>query len=100
MALRPRRPSRTVPFGLLCMSLVDCWYARYGQPALDAATPAPWYRTKHAVSFADMLTALRRRSSPPNSNQVSRSRPPPAEILQLQQAWTAAAARDAKPENH
>jgi hypothetical protein len=40
-----------------------CWYARHGQPAHDLAAHrarAPWYRTKHAVSVADMLAALRR----------------------------------------
>ncbi len=39
------------------------WYARHGQPALDLAARragAPWYRHKHAVSFADMHAALRR----------------------------------------
>lgn len=56
-AHRPLRP------GLLCVSLVVCWYAQHGQPAADLAAyraRAPWYRTKHAVSLAGMLTALRR----------------------------------------
>jgi hypothetical protein len=54
---------RTVPFGLLCVSLVVCWYAQHGRPAADVAAHrarAPWYRTKHTVSLADMLNALRR----------------------------------------
>ena len=54
---------RTVPFGLVCVSLVVCWYALHGQPAADLAAHrvrAPWYRTKHTVSLADMLNALRR----------------------------------------
>ena len=45
------------------MSLLICWYARHGQPAADVAAHrarAPWYRTKSAVSLADMLAALRR----------------------------------------
>ena len=45
------------------MSLVVCWYAQHGQPAADLAAHrarAPWYRTKHTVSVADMLNALRR----------------------------------------
>jgi hypothetical protein len=45
------------------VGLVVCWYATQGQPALDVAAHrarAPWYRHKHAVSFADMLTALQR----------------------------------------
>jgi hypothetical protein len=54
---------RVVPFGLVCLSLAICWYARHGQPAQDLAAHrarAPWYRTKRAVSVADMLAALRR----------------------------------------
>ena len=36
---------RTVPFGLVCLSLTMVWYALHGQPAVDiaarrAATPA------------------------------------------------------------
>jgi hypothetical protein len=63
---------RTVPFGLLCASLVVCWYTTQGQPALDVAAHralSPWYRHKHAVSFADMLTAptCSPRSSAPSS---------------------------------
>jgi hypothetical protein len=52
-----------VPFGLVCLSLAICWYARHGKPAHDLAAHrarAPWYRTKQTVSVADMLTALRR----------------------------------------
>jgi hypothetical protein len=58
-----RSVQRLVPFGLCCLSLAICWYARHGQPAHDLAAHrarAPWYRTKHAVSVADMLAALRR----------------------------------------
>lgn len=54
---------RTVPFGLLAMSLLIIWYTRHGQPAADVAAHrarAPWYRTKQAPSLADMLVALRR----------------------------------------
>jgi hypothetical protein len=28
---------RTVPFGLVCVSLVVCWYVLHGQPAADVA---------------------------------------------------------------
>jgi hypothetical protein len=58
-----RSVERLVPFGLVCLSLAICWYARHGQPAHDLAAHrarAPWYRHKHTVSVADMLTALRR----------------------------------------
>jgi len=58
-----RSVERLVPFGLCCLSLAIVWYAHHGQPAHDLAAHrarAPWYRTKHTVSVADMLTALRR----------------------------------------
>jgi hypothetical protein len=58
-----RAVERTVPFGLLCLSLTVVWYALHGQPTADVAARralAPWYQAKHAPSFADMLTALRR----------------------------------------
>jgi DDE superfamily endonuclease len=58
-----RSVERLVPFGLCCLSLTIIWYAHHGQPAQDLAAHrarAPWYRTKHTVSVADMLTALRR----------------------------------------
>ena len=58
-----RSVERLVPFGLACYSLAIVWYARHGQPATDLAAHrarAPWYRTKHTVSVADMLAALRR----------------------------------------
>ncbi len=60
---RQRSVERVVPFTLACTSLAVIWYARYGQPAADLAAHrarAPWYRTKQAVSVADMLAALRR----------------------------------------
>jgi hypothetical protein len=58
-----RSVERLVPFGLCCLSLVICWYARHGQPAHDLAAHrarAPWYRTKRTVSVADTFAALRR----------------------------------------
>jgi hypothetical protein len=90
-----RAVERTVPFGLVCVRLVVCWYALCGQPALDVAARrarAPWYRTKHAVSFADMLTALRRAIIAAQYQPGQQVTPTPAEILQVQQAWAAAAA--------
>lgn len=83
-----------MPFGLLCVSLVVCWYALCGQPTLDVAAcraRAPWYRTKHTVSFADMLTALRRTIIAAQYQPGQQVTLTPAEILQIQQAWAAAA---------
>jgi hypothetical protein len=36
-----------MPFGLLCVSLIVCWYATHSQPTADLAAGrarAPWYR--------------------------------------------------------
>jgi hypothetical protein len=80
---------RTVPFGLLCMSLVVVWYALHGQPTRDVAARralAPWYRHKHAVSFADMHAALRRAIIAAQYRPGRLVEPTPAEILQVQQA--------------
>lgn len=86
---------RTVPFGLACVSLVVCWYAQHGQPAADVAArraSAPWYQAKHAVSFADMLVALRRVILAAQYLPGSLVEPTTAEILEVQRAWAAAAA--------
>jgi hypothetical protein len=86
---------RTVPFGLVCVSLVVCWYALHGQPAADVAArraSAPWYRDKHAVSFADMVVALRRVILAAQYLPSSLVEPTTAEILAVQHAWAAAAA--------
>jgi len=43
-------------------AIVILWYWQHGKPDVDVATvhkSAPWYRTKKAPSFADMLTAVR-----------------------------------------
>ena len=90
-----RAVERTVPFGLVCVSLVVCWYALHGQPAADVAArraSAPWYRDKHAVSFADMLLALRRVILAAQYLPGSLVEPTTAEILAVQRAWAAAAA--------
>jgi hypothetical protein len=86
---------RTVPFGLLCVSLVVCWYAMHGQPAKDVAAHrarAPWYRHKHAVSFADMLTALRSAIIAAQYRPSRLLARTPAEILHAQAAWATDAA--------
>ena len=86
---------RTVPFGLVCVSLVVVWYALHGQPALDVAARralAPWYTAKRAPSFADMHAALRRAIIAAQYQPGRLVEPTPAEILQVQRAWAAAAA--------
>ncbi len=90
-----RAVERTVPFGMVCLSLVIVWYALHGQPTLDVAarrTRAPWYRTKQAPSLADMLTALRRELIAAQYRPGRQLEPTPEEILQVQAAWAAATA--------
>ena len=59
----PRAVRRTVPFTMLCLTILVLWYAKTGNAAGDIATrrqAAPWYRHKRTVSVADMLIAFRR----------------------------------------
>ena len=52
---------RTAPVAMLLYSLVVLWFAREGHRHY-APPHRPWYRTKAAPSFADMLATLRSRS--------------------------------------
>jgi DDE superfamily endonuclease len=86
---------RTVPFGLVCLSLTVVWYALHGQPAVDIAArraAAPWYQTKHAPSVADMLAALRRVLIAAQFLPSRLVEPTHEEILAVQHAWATAAA--------
>lgn len=55
---------RTVPFMMLNLTILICWYARYGDADHDLTerhTWARWYRrNKTTISVDDMLTAFRR----------------------------------------
>jgi hypothetical protein len=53
---------RTAPVAMLLYSLVVLWFAREGHRHY-APPHRPWYRTKAAPSFADMLATLRCRSA-------------------------------------
>lgn len=60
---RRRAIERTVPFGLVCHSLLLVWYALDGHTAGDVAARrarSPWYRHKRTPSTLDMLVAFRR----------------------------------------
>lgn len=52
---------RQAPMAMVLVTLVKLWYVQYAAsvPALRQKSP-PWYQHKHAVSFRDMLSALRR----------------------------------------
>ena len=54
--------ARTVPFGFLCQSLAQLWYALHGRSEADVAARrarAPWHRDKMTASTHDVLVALR-----------------------------------------
>jgi hypothetical protein len=86
---------RTVPFGMLTMSLVYCWYALYGHHPDDAAdrrAAAPWYATKTEPSFADMLAKLRRTIIAARFLPKHQGQPTPEQINAVHRAWATAAA--------
>ena len=59
----PRAVQRTVPFMLLTLTILVCWYARFGDAAFDLTQRrgmARWYRRKTTISVTDMLIAFRR----------------------------------------
>ena len=58
-----RAVERTVPFGLICFSVVSLWYALHGHAPDDVTTHrtrARWYTTKTEPSYDDMTIKLRR----------------------------------------
>ena len=58
-----RAVERTVPFGLICFSVVTIWYALHGHAPDDVVnrrTRARWYTTKTEPSYDDMTIKLRR----------------------------------------
>jgi hypothetical protein len=84
---------RTVPFGLICLSLVTIWYATAGHAPADVAerrSRSRWYTTKTEPSFDDMTIKLRRviiaaRFRPPAPHQASAE-----ETRAVLLAWAAA----------
>ena len=58
-----RAVERTAPLALVSYSLVVLWYAMDGQCTRAARLPVlPWYAHKAGVTFADMISTLRRAS--------------------------------------
>ncbi|MBN1174052.1 MAG: hypothetical protein JXA67_17905 [Micromonosporaceae bacterium] len=54
---------RTVPFMMLNLTILVCWYAKFGnaeQDLTERRTWARWYRHKKTISIDDMLVAFRR----------------------------------------
>lgn len=59
----PQAVARTVPFGFLCQTITQLWYALHGHHAADVAArraAAPWHHDKTTASQHDILAALRR----------------------------------------
>lgn len=86
---------RTVPFGMLIMSLVYLWYALYGRHPADLderRTLQPWYTTKADPAFEDMLAKLRRTIIATRFMPVRPGQNHSRQIAAVQQAWAAAAA--------
>ena len=91
----PAAVRRTVPFGMLTMSLVYCWYTRYGHHPDDVTArraAAPWYTTKTEPSFADMLATLRRTIIAARFLPECPAQPTLEQITAVHRAWASAAA--------
>jgi hypothetical protein len=84
---------RTVPFGLLCLSLVTVWYATTGHAPADVAerrTRSRWYVTKTEPSFDDMTIKLRRVIIAAKYRPQAPYQPTPEETRTVLAAWAAA----------
>ena len=91
----PAAVQRTVPFGMLMMSLVYCWYTRYGHhpdDVTDRRAAAPWYTTKTEPSFEDMLAKLRRTIIAARFLPEPQGQPTSQQIAAVHRAWASAAA--------
>ena len=54
---------RSVPFAMLCQTILVLWYTRIGNAEADIAArraTTPWYQHKTNISLDDMLVAFRR----------------------------------------
>ena len=88
-----RAVERTVPFGLICLSLVTIWYATAGHSPADTTerrSRARWYTTKTQPSYRDILTrrvliAAQYRADLPGD-------PTPEQIHTIRLAWANTAA--------
>jgi hypothetical protein len=71
----PAAVERTVPFTMLTLTILTCWYQHAGQAAADLDTrrsAAPWYRHKQHIAVTDMLNAFRRtRITPTTTGQTT-----------------------------
>jgi hypothetical protein len=88
-----RAVERTVPFGLICFSLVTVWYALHGHAPEDVTghrARARWYTTKTEPSYDDMTIKLRRVIIAARFRGPSPEQATPQETRAVLAAWAAA----------
>ena len=88
-----RAVERTVPFGLICFSVVTVWYALHGHAPDDVATHrarARWYTTKTEPSYDDMAIKLRRVIIAARFRHPCPGQATPQETQAVLAAWAAA----------
>jgi hypothetical protein len=88
-----RAVERTVPFGLICFSVVTVWYALHGHCADDVTSHrarARWYTTKAEPSFDDMAIKLRRVIIAARFRRPCPRQATPQETRAVLAAWAAA----------
>jgi hypothetical protein len=88
-----RAVQRTVPFGLICFSVVTVWYALHGHAPEDVTshrTRARWYTTKTEPSYDDMTIKLRRVIIAARFRSPSPDQATPQETRDVLAAWAAA----------
>jgi hypothetical protein len=83
---------RTVPFGLICFSVVAAWYALRGAPEDVAGhrTRARWYTTKTEPFYDDMAVKLRRVIIAARFRSPCPEQATPQETRAVLAAWAAA----------
>lgn len=91
---RPRLAvERTVPFTLVCFSLVTVWYALHGHSphdVLEHRARTRWYTTKTEPSYDDMVIKLRRVIIAARFSHPGVYQPQPEETRAVLLAWAAA----------
>jgi hypothetical protein len=92
-----RAVERTVPFGLICFSVVTIWYTLHGHAPQDvtghrtrARARARWYTTKTEPSYDDMAVKLRRVIIAARFHGPCPEQATPQETRAVLAAWAAA----------
>jgi hypothetical protein len=88
-----RAVERTVPFGLICFSIVTVWYAMHSHCADDVASHrarARWYTTKTEPSHDDIAVKLRRVIIAARFRGHAPEQATPQETRAVLAAWAAA----------